>query len=1044
MPWDDSARSPLGHGIGIRQISVMHILSDALARAEAALVRPRESRARSLGPRLVLAAVCVFVVRGTVRWSGWPFVGDWVPVGSAYAGQAASPWNLLQHNGTFNPDLRLVWLFEPLGHLAGTPGSWTFSLFNSLFLAVVALFPVIAAYRTFARAAPGRSVLQVVLALFYGFNPWVTAQDASGHVGVVVGYGLLVFVVFPSAGSGTAKAVRLGLLVALTFALDPHMGVVAASCALSTMIVRRLRVPVTDAVENQISTLRELLVAALTAVACSVYWIVPDLLITSRLPFVPVAVPEPISTISSLARLDDLFHLAGLRSFWWRAFSDGFYAHGLPGDVVAAALVAGPLGLLVTAVIRRPVRRLSALPALWAAVPLILTQWAHHSAATYGTLVSLPGGALLRDPNVTLPFAVLALCALACVADPLRHGARSTVLLAVTAASSLVPWFSGTLNGYLAPLRSVGSQATAVSWLNAHAGSRSLTLWLPADAYIKTDWSSGLVTDPVRFWTTVPVVNPLLDPAYDFAPTATLATESIVSMIADGRERDKLGRMLAAAGVRYVVVRRDAQPHSVTLRYAQTLRQARGVRLVRRFGKEDVFAMPGPAPARATIPAGVTLFGGTWDDLAQSLEIDPRHDRTYVDLQGVAAAAPKLMEDRRTTILTDHMQAAALAIGRSSTVPDARARERLTVGHEIMYLYKPGEGISLASEGLFAAHVLGLNEDIAALCEGRLIATPEIYEQPDVRADRYSARWIGLECGGTASLHFRGRVWVGSVQTVATHVFERRLAAVRQLVAHPGSAYMLHADRFADVAGAVALSRSEDLLYLPPGPYRLRLACKSTCPPARIRVVTAAGGLRPVSKRLPAGSRFSIVSQPPDAPLRNEYRVEIGGPATTVFANVYVERVSAAHPRGSRSAGTARASADSVTFAASGRRAVLTLAGSPAPWLMSGDAKTLYGPLIADMYGNVLGVTGGSGKLSLGYLRRAQLAASAVSAAFVLGLLGYLVLRPHDRRRRGRRAASTTGRLSPAPSARPAGHRRGPRSRGQGHRGTRSPGGPPA
>jgi hypothetical protein len=985
--------------------------SEALERAEATLARSLGTRWAALAPRLVFTALCLFVVRGTVRWYGFPFVGDWVPVGSAYGDQAASPWNLLQHNGTFNPDLRLVWLFEPLGHLAGAPGSWTFSLFNSLFLAVVALFPLATAYRTFTRAVPGRGFLTVVLALFYGLNPWVTAQNASGHVGVVLAYALLVFVVFPPAGSATVKALRLGLLIALMFALDPHMGVVGASCVLSAMVVRQLRFPLIGAVANQISTFRELLVTALTAVACSVYWILPELLVTRRLTFVPVSIHEPIATISSLARLDDFFHLAGLRSFWWMAFSNGFYEHGAASDVVEVALACGPLALLVTALARRAVRRVSALAALWVAVPVILTQWAHHSAATYARLVSLPGGALLRDPNVTLPFAIVALCGIACVVEPLRHRTRSTIFVAVTAAASLIPWLPGTLDSYLAPLRSVGSQAAAVSWLNAHAGPTSLTLWLPADAYIKTDWSSKLVTDPVRFWTTVPVLNPLEDPAYDFVPTTTLATEGVVSMIANGTQLDKLGRMLAATGVRYIVVRQDAEPHAVTATYAESLRRVRGVRLVRRFGKEDVFAVRGPTRARAAVSAGVTLFGGSWDDLAQTLEIDPRQDRTYVNLQGLTAVAPRLMADRRTTIVTDDIQAAALAIGRSSAIPEGRARERLSVGNEVMHLYNRGEGISLVSDGLFAAHVLGLNQDVAALCDGRRIATPEVYEQPDVGANRYAARWIGFECDGTASLRFRGDVWLGSVETVAMHVFEKRLAAVRRLVAHAGSAYMLHADQFANVAGRPgALSQNQDLLYLPPGRYRLHLACKRACPPERIRVVAAAGGLRPVSAWLSAGTRLSIGDQRADAPFRNEYRVEIRGPATKIFENVYVERISSGHLIESHSPGVARGSGDSVTFTAFGLQAVIALTGSPAPWQISGDARMVFGPLIANIYGNVFGVSRPSGTLSLRYLHQAQLAAGAVSAVVVLSLLGYFVLRSPDRRRRGRRAASTTGR----------------------------------
>jgi hypothetical protein len=853
-------------------------------------------------------------------------------------------------------------------------------------LAGIALFPLVAAYATFAHVFPGRSTLRVVLSLFYGFNPWVTAQVASGHVGVVGAYALLTFIVLPPPRPTTVNAVRLGLLLALAFALDPHMAVVATACVLSTVAIRRFGVPVAHYLGNQVSTVRGLVTAACVSAACSAYWLIPDAVVASKVSFIPVKVPQSISTLSSLARLDDAVHVAGLRSFWWAPFSNGFYSAGRLGNVLPLALMCGPLALLVAFAVRRGAPRVSALAALWVLVPLVLTQWAHHSPATYANVVSLPGGSLLRDPNESLPFAILGLCVIAGELHLRHHGWVTTSLLALSAAAALVPWSSGTLRGYLTPLKSAGSEPRTVSWLNRHTGTAA-TLWLPADPYIKTDWSSKLITDPVRFWTTVPVINPLLDPVYDFSPATTLATIDLESQLASGSQVRQLGRMLAVAGIRFVVVRRDAEPRLVTKQYMRSLQRARGVRLVRRFGEEYVFATPAPVMSSARISRGVTLFGGTWDDLAQAVGTDSSEKRTYVNIDGITNT-PRLVQDSTTSIVIDDLERAALAAGRSHVVKTTRGRQRLVVGNELMARFDKGEAVSESSDGIFAAHVLGLNSNVRATCNRHRVGTPDIYQQPDVDAARYAVRWIGVKCVGTASLRFNGPVWMGNVEVVQTSTFRKRLRTMQRLMTHAGSAYMLHSDQFAVGRGTIGvLSRLEDLLFLSPGRYRLKLTCNGACSSSRLRVVTAAS-LHPLSSWLRPGQSFSIRGDHLSA-SGGEYRVAIRGVALVNLTNVYVERV-ARRTGAILAAATTTQSAGHVTTFATTTPSALTLPRAPAPWsIEKGNGRIVWGPIAANMYATVVGVTG-HGQLSLNYLRNIVFASGTFSAAVLIVLLALL------------------------------------------------------
>jgi hypothetical protein len=946
-----------------------------------------------------LAAVSIFVIRGVVRWSGYPFVGDWVPIDRNYAAQSLYPWNSVVHNGTFNANLRLIWLFVPLGHLAGQIGSWSFALANSAFLAIVAIAPIASASVVLRRTVR-RSTLVCILSLFYGLNPWITAQNASGHVGIVLGYALLPLVVFPPELTAKRSAIRLGVLFAVIFDLDPHMGFVAAVCVGTSFLLRRARMSSNASLGYQIHDFAQLGISAAVVLACSLYWLIPDISATNHLTYVPITGHEPQWTLKSLSQFDDLYHVLGVRSFWWAPFSNGFYGHAVLGIILDSFLVVGPLWILIRAIYVMDKGKSLILPMTWIAVFLLMTQSAFYSVAIYERIVSLPGGSLFRDPNELTPLFILGLLLIAIEFQDKVFSAVGVVLLSVTVVTSLLPWLSGDLSSYLRPVKSVGEQAQAISWINEHAGGNSTTLWLPADSYLKTDWSTTMITDPVSSWSTVPVINPLEDPAYDFSPSTTLATADLESLLGNGQDLGGLGHALSASGIRYVVVRRDSQPQLISTQYARSLATAQGVRLVRTFGGEEIFRMPDPVRMFATVSLGATLYGGTWTDLESALYLDPRDRQTYVNIGGLGSEAA-LMSAHSTSLFTSNVQASAIQIGVTKPIPQSSRDQGIVVDNEVMYLFTSGQQFVTHSDGFFAIHLLGLNEGTTEYCNGRIVSSLAVNQQPDIGYESESPRWLGFNCIGSAVVRFTKATWAGGFQTSTLKDYLERIATIEALLGHRGSTFVVSRNEFSMSSKPLgALSLPQDLLFLPPGRYRVVIECYVSCPSAGIRILIPTLGLPSVTSRLRSGELVDIREPVGRSLLQSQFRMLLSGVDITRIRNVYLEREPQLHLW---NAGTINSTdRQIVSFIATSHTSVITLMSSPAPWLSSG-VKIISGrALIANMFGDAVVVKGRSGSLSLNYLWRAEVVGSILSGVALIGsLLVIIVFETSDRRRRG-------------------------------------------
>ena len=924
-------------------------------------------------PSSLMLVLCAFVVRNVIRTSGYPFTGDWVPVGSEYLRQVLSAWDPLIHGGMPSLNFRLVWLFVPLGALAGHVGTLSFALVNSTFFAFVSVFPALSCWTLWTRYPVNRS-LAFLASIFWGFNPWITAQTASGHVGIVLAYALLIWLVFPPIASTYIRTVVRGILLAILASLDPHTAVIGTVCLITAWSVRKHKLGPKVIADNAPSFV-ELILVSLVAVGLSLYWLLPDLLILRHLQHVPLQLTQSTFEVKSLSRLDDPFHLMGLRSFWWLPFSNGFYGSGISGVAMGLLLDAAACSILIAFAVSYARKKSSILQWVWIGVPVILTQWAWLSPSSYSLLTTLPGGALLRDPNATLPFAILGLM-LMIVSIQEIPGSNIlirivTYSLIATTAVALAPWVDGSLNGYLRPLTSVGGESKTVSWINANSTPSDVTLWLPATPYISPSWTKGLITDPLPYWTTAKTVNPIEDPAYDFTPSTSLSIETLQNDLVThrlGSMGNMLGKALRCAGIHYVVVQLADQPTSITSTFAQTLSGEPGIRAVKKFQNDVIYEVFHPQTLGPPNHERLVMYDGTWESLMYILAISANPSNQYVSLYNAAGAygLSRAFNNPRTVMAISDLQAAALALGPRRSPIQPELAQGIIANNNIMYLHQPGTSITLGANGLFALQVMGLNSAIHPRCNGQLVESPLVNEQPDVSAKSFATRWIGFSCRGKASVTFMLPTWVGQTEETTKSLYNSNLNHLLTLLTHPGSVYFLKADQFASYQNG-ALSSLQDPLEFPQGSYHVGVKCQTGCGNLTIQLASA-NSLSPIGPPLPATGGLVTLSEP-----TGKYRVVIRGRLSGSVSEVYFVRVSPQKFDTSRSAGLT----EGIVFGTS---------GSPAPWKFTGGTP-IFGPVSSNMFNTVLVASSGNMHLTLSYITTATAVGSCSTAAVLLAAI---------------------------------------------------------
>lgn len=502
-------------------------------------------------------------------------MGDHVSPRPDYWQQILGAWNQFEHGGTANANLIASPYFILLGLLERLLGVGAGDkVLIVLFFSVAILSTMVLLVRVL-RLDIRASFL---IGIFYAFNPWSAARITSGHTELLMAYAVLpLFVVTwqtPSIRSVLLTA--LGIAVLMCLSLPIALLAVVALLAFSSAHggIRR--------------SLRDAAIAVALAIGMNLWWILPLLSTHGGRPG-----HTGLENVLSYTQLADVAHTITFRSYWWPPVSDGLYRYdSFIGNLLVifgmAALVAAEIAILLSW------RRLSAIGragvTMWLTVSLVLIL-AHVFPWAYWQLLRVPVATFFRDPDKLVPLSLLGLIvAFADVARRFTQKGRSGFAIACVAIACVaLPWWSsGDLRGTIRPLAIRDGSLAAADWISRQQGNR-LVLWWPNGPYVRYRWYPAGGQDPLRSWTTDPMLNPYYDPAYDATPRTSDFLYALVDAIPK-HNVPYLGALLSTYGIRFVAVRNYASTSFTDFPdYRPDFDSIRDLRRVRVFGDTDVY-----------------------------------------------------------------------------------------------------------------------------------------------------------------------------------------------------------------------------------------------------------------------------------------------------------------------------------------------------------------------------------------------------------------------------------------------------------------------
>ena len=754
--------------------------------------------------------ICAAIVRGVLFEKGIPMVGDWVAVGRETLPQFTSVWDPIAHNGALAFDFRESPWAIPLAELAGRAGSASFFLVNKLFVAAVLLFPGTLAYvslRRFFHATPWVSALA---GLYVSLNPWAASRAASGHFPLLLAYSTLV----PILGlgwrpAGPRRAVFAGLLIAASgfldlqgFAISALVFVAAVACAEGRWWEKLLRV----------------VVALAVSIALSCFWLVP--LSGTYLSLARGLTPSgyDLTAMRTIAQESGPLHLLGMRSYWWIPFSDGLYKFGIASIPVDIGLTLLPITALASlgALLRRGVPSARSSLAL-CAIGLLPSAFAFWLPALYLAALRLPGAVMFRDPNKLLSVAVVGVTgALALLGGGSRLLRAAAI---VTVAFAALPWTNGSLSGTLAPVRA-DNELAAVRWLNAHAAATERVLWFPVELYIYPPWAVGGVSDPSRFWTSVPQLNPIFDAAFELSPSYS-TNLLLLEQYIETAPSQELEQVLADEGVRFVATRSDVAQPAGAAGIASRLAHAPGISLVAKYGAISIFRVLGNVRTGARLATRAVIYNGTWEGLAVAAALGDGQQIAHLSDRDAAVWNLLHKSPSLGLVITNLWNAVydgqpfVSLPGGDQTIIDPSGR--------VFRRFPPARSFVVDKPGIVAFNVLAANDALRLTCVGDPHSALLTYQQPDGRA-----RWLAIECARGAVLRVEAPSFISGYAYLSRRAYLDRLALIGAALPKSGSGYVILRNDFIKLGNTVQTHR-ENPLMLPSGQYKVRILCVATC-----------------------------------------------------------------------------------------------------------------------------------------------------------------------------------------------------------------------
>ncbi|MFC6153234.1 hypothetical protein [Nocardioides yefusunii] len=193
-----------------------------------------------------------------------------------------------------------------------------------------------------------------------------------------------------------------------------------------------------------------------------------------------------------------------------------------------------------------------------------LGSWEHSRPVVEWVVVSMPGGGLLRDGQKWVAWWVLVASVgfASAVARAVRWASRAGSEVGVTTGLCLLllpvmalPTMALGLGGFLAAAEYPDDWDTVRAEMERRVGDADTVIALPFSTYRQFDWNARAVLDPAsRYFPGTSVTDDSL-----IVPGGTVGGESAVAaQVRAARTSEELTEVLAAAGVRWVLVHRSS------------------------------------------------------------------------------------------------------------------------------------------------------------------------------------------------------------------------------------------------------------------------------------------------------------------------------------------------------------------------------------------------------------------------------------------------------------------------------------------------------
>lgn len=532
----------------------------------------------------------VFVFRGILQ-PGFVGNGDQVLIGSSAETSLyryAFVLDPFEHAGKLNfelPRYPLIALFSVIGQVL------TLDVSNRI---LIILSSTVGFYTMFllSRRLLKNSLAAFLAGLFFGVNPWVISRVLSGHMSLLLAYGLIpLFLLFYFESVGfpsdfvsekpLGRRFRSMLLAALSLAVVSStvmldglllslsvVSVLLLSWVLFALLSKGVvskRLVVTRLV------VRTFVVVSAALLLCS-YWLLPFAAYT-------LSSSSAIGSSDILVWLHQnlsLENVLRLKGYWWLEFSESLYSFNSNVlDGFAFVLSWLPFILLMNTVplVRSSRERLTWLGFYALFVLGVVLSLGVNFLGPFYRYFEVSG--VFRDPDkygALMAFAYALFIGVFAdkatrflsptgklkkgVAVPRRYLAVFVVLL--LAGSHLFtnwPVLTGDFRGSYSSLDMPKAYSEVNGWLNVQSGDFRV-LWLPSNDYLKYDWSKNRsIAEPVRYSSEKPTIQ-MVDPARDASPWTSLSVLQLNHLLEQNVTRH-VGVILGLMNVKYVVFRSD-------------------------------------------------------------------------------------------------------------------------------------------------------------------------------------------------------------------------------------------------------------------------------------------------------------------------------------------------------------------------------------------------------------------------------------------------------------------------------------------------------